>query len=116
MKPRGERIACSLETEDGVTGVYSVYAGTEPKSIAKIDTVEWGKVMPKGDVKVGMFSVIGDMGYTGQIIRVTGEELRAMIRTKLINDFYVAVLWGGGPLKIAKDAVLMARRASATPA
>jgi len=114
MKPRGERIACMIETTDGARGVYSVHAGAEPRSIRAVDPVEWGETRPKGTVKVGMFSVIGEMGMTGQIIRITGEEWHALMRTRQMTNFYAAILWGGGPLKIAKAALAVER--GATPA
>lgn len=110
MKPRGDRIACSLESEDGARGVFSVHAGAEPNSVARVDPVEWGEKKPTGNIKVAMFSIIGDMGYTGQIIRITGEDFLALMRTKLIGNFYAAILWGGGPMKIVKDAQLLAKR------
>lgn len=110
MKPRGDRIACSLESEDGARGVFSVHAGTEPHTVSRVDPVEWGEKKPTANIKVAMFSIIGDMGYTGQIIRITGEEFLALMRTKLITNFYAAILWGGGPMKIVKDAQVLAKR------
>ncbi|MSQ20712.1 MAG: hypothetical protein EXR39_14425 [Betaproteobacteria bacterium] len=77
MNPRGERIACMVETVDGARGVYSVFAGSEPQSIDRVDPVEWGPTKPIGPVKQAMFSVIAEMGMTEQIIRITGSEWTA---------------------------------------
>jgi hypothetical protein len=107
MKTRGERIACMVETVDGARGVYSVFAGSEPKSIVRIDPVEWGETKPSGRVKHAMFSVIAEMGMTGQIIRITGPEWLALMRTNQMQHFYATILWGGGPLKIVQDALDM---------
>lgn len=113
MKPRGERIACMIETDDGARGVYSVYAGTEPKSVDRVDPVEWGDTKPKGNVTVAMFSIIGEMGMTGQIIRITGAEWLALMRTKQMTNFYATILWGGGPLKVVQAAVAIEKKSIA---
>ena len=105
MKPRGERIACMIETVDGARGVYSVFAGTEPQSIDRIDPVEWGATKPSGRVKLAMFSVIAEMGMTGQIVRITGPEWMALMRANQMQHFYATILWGGGPLKVVQDAL-----------
>jgi hypothetical protein len=105
MKPRGERIACMVETADGARGVYSVFAGSEPQSIDRIDPVEWGEKKPSGRVKLAMFSVIAEMGMTGQTIRITGPEWLALMRTDQMQNFYATILWGGGPLKVVQEAL-----------
>ena len=113
MKPRGERIACMIETDDGARGVYSVHAGSEPQSVERVDPVEWGEVKPNSNVKLAMFSVIGEMGMTGQIVRITGAEWQALMRTKEIDNFYSTILWGGGPLKVVQAAVAAEKKSIA---
>jgi hypothetical protein len=109
MKPRGTRLACSLRTSDGSNGVFSVYPGETPKSISGTEPIKWDKE-PAGQVVQGMFTVIGEMGMTGQIILLDEEKWRALTKTNLTQHFYAAILWGGSPLKVAEDALLMARR------
>ena len=59
IKPRGERLVCSLKSLDGSVGAYSVFPGAEPKSIARVEDVVWDKA-PAKDVMQGSFSVIGE--------------------------------------------------------
>jgi hypothetical protein len=108
-KPRGTRLACSLRVGNGANGVYSVYPGAEPKSIGNVEAVKWDKD-PAGPVVQGVFTIIGEMGMTGQVILVDQAKWDALQKTKLVNHFYVALLWGGTPLKVVDDAVLMAKR------
>jgi hypothetical protein len=110
MKPRGTRVACSLRTSDGANGVYSVFPGESPRSIASVEPVKWDRE-PSGEVVQGAFTVIGEMGMTGQIVLVDAEKWRALRKTGLEQHFYAAILWGGTPLKVADDALVMARRA-----
>lgn len=109
MKPRGTRLAASLRTSDGASGVFSVYPGEEAKSVAKIDPVTWDKP-PSGKVVEGAFTVIGELGMTGQIILLNGYQWEALTKAKLENHFYAAILWGGTPLKVVEDANLIAKR------
>jgi hypothetical protein len=109
MKPRGTRVACSLRTSDGANGVYSVTPGEAPKSVASVEPVEWDRE-PAGDVVQGAFTVIGEMGMTGQIVLLDGEKWRALQKSGLEQHFYAAILWGGTPLKVAEDALMMTRR------
>lgn len=37
------RLACSLRTQDGCLGSYSAYPGEAPKTVAKVDPVQWDK-------------------------------------------------------------------------
>ncbi len=113
MKPRGERIACMIETDDGARGVYSVHAGSEPRTVDRVDPIEWGDAKPNGNVKLAMFSVVGEMGMTGQIVRITGDEWLALMRTKQMNTFYSTILWGGGPLKVVQDALALEQKSIA---
>ena len=111
MKPRGTRLAASLRTSDGVSGVYSVIPGEAPKSIASIEPVKWDKP-PAGKVIEGAFTVIGELGMTGQIILLNGYQWEALTKAQLENHFYAAILWGGSPLKVVDDAQLINKRKS----
>ncbi len=57
------------------------------------------------------FSVIGEMGMTGHIIRANQYQWRALTKVKLEEPFYASILWGGSPLKILEDATVIAKRA-----
>ena len=109
MPPRGQRMACSLRTVDGCVGAYDVFPGEAPKSIAKVSPVQWDR-QPAQEVLEAAFSVIGDMGMTGHIVRVNQLQWRALTKVKLEEPFYAAILWGGNPLKILEDAVVLAKR------
>ena len=109
MKPRGTRLACSLRSSDGCNGVYSVVPGEAPKSLATVEAVKWDRE-PSGEVVQGAFTVIGEMGMTGQIILLDADKWRALKKTGLEPHFYAAILWGGTPLKVAEDALVMSRR------
>ena len=111
MKPRGERLACSLKTMDNCMGAYSVFPGEAPKSIARVDEIVWDKP-PAKEVMQGAFSVIGEMGMTGSILLLNTYQWRALKQAKLEQHFYAAVLWGGNPMKVVEDAQLMAKRLS----
>ncbi len=109
MKPRGERLACSLRSLDGSVGAYSVYPGDAPKSVAKIEDVVWS-TPPQKDVFECAFSVIGEMGMTGRILILNTYQWRALSQAKLESHFYGAILWGGNPMKVVEDAQMMAKR------
>ena len=109
MPPRGQRMACSLRTVDGCVGAYDVFPGEAPKSIAKVEPVKWDRE-PKHEVLEAAFSVIGDMGMTGHIVRVNQLQWRALTKVKLEEPFYAAILWGGNPLKVLEDATMLAKR------
>ncbi len=108
-KPRGTRIACSLRVGNGANGVYSVYPGGEAKSIGSVEQPKWDKD-PAGPIVQAVFTIIGEMGMTGQVILLDQAKWDALQKTKLLNHFYVALLWGGTPLKVVDDAVMMAKR------
>ena len=109
MKPRGSRLACSLRTVDGCIGAYSAYPGEAPKSIASVDPIKWDKV-PEKEVQQGAFTVIGDMGMTGQVLLVNQYQWRALKATKLEEPFYGAILWGTNPQKVLEDAAFLAKK------
>ncbi len=109
MKPRGGRLACSLRTADGCSGAYSVYPGEAPRSIDKVEPVTWDRP-PQKEVNQGAFTVIGEMGMTGTILLLNADQWRALTAAKLEQHFYVAVLWGGNPMKVVGDAQLIAKR------
>jgi hypothetical protein len=58
----------------------------------------------------GAFSVIGDMGMTGQVVVVNQDQWRALAQAKLENFFYGAILWGKNPFKVIEDAQTMLKR------
>jgi hypothetical protein len=109
MKPRGQRLACSLRTVDGCTGAYDVYPGETPKSVSKVDPVKWDRE-PQKEVLEAAFSIIGDMGMTGHMIRVNQYQWRSLTKAKLEEPFYASILWGGNPLKVVEDATILAKR------
>ena len=109
MPPRGGRLACSLRTIDGCIGAYSAYPGEVPNSIASIEPVKWDKP-PQKDVQQGAFSIIGDMGMTGQVLLVNQYQWRALSEAKMEGFFYAAILWGGNPHKVIDDANMMSKR------
>jgi hypothetical protein len=111
MKPRGTRMAASLRTSDGVSGVFSVTPGEAPKSIESVEPVTWDKP-PSGKVVEGAFTVIGELGMTGQIILLNGYQWEALTQAKLETHFYAAILWGGSPLKVVEDAQFFNKRKS----
>jgi hypothetical protein len=108
-KPRGSRVACSLRCTDGASGVYSVYPGNESKSIGTMEPVKWDKP-PTGPVNQGIFTIIGEMGMTGQVIMLDQVKWEALKAAGLEKHFYAAMLWGGTPLKVVDDALMMVRR------
>lgn len=109
VKPRGSRVACSLRSTDGANGVFSVYPGEAAKTVGRVEDVQWDRA-PAGEIVQAAFTIIGEMGMTGQIILLNAEKWTALAKTNLVNHFYAALLWGGSPLKVADDAVVMARR------
>ncbi|MBI4290993.1 MAG: hypothetical protein HY661_05880 [Betaproteobacteria bacterium] len=111
MTPRGSRLACSLRTQDGCLGSYSAYPGEAPKSVAKVDPVQWDKP-PQGEVLEAHFTVIGEMGMTGKMIFLNQSQWRALSQARLEEVFYAAILWGGNALKVVEDAVLLSKRNS----
>ena len=86
MEPRGQRLAVSLRSPDGAHGVFSVYPGTTPKSIAKVDLVAWN-TPPEKPVQEYHFSTIGDLGMTGRVIMLNQYQWRALADTKLDEAF-----------------------------
>jgi hypothetical protein len=109
MLPRGNRLACSLKTVDGASGSFDVFPGEQASSISKIDPVKWDKP-PSGGVLQGAFSIIGEMGMTGEVILVNQEQWRALAEAKLEKFFFGAILWGKSPFKVIEDAQAMLKR------
>ncbi len=108
MEPRGNRLACALKTIDGCIGTYDAYPGTAPKSVARVDPVKWDKP-PQKEVMEASFSIIGDLGMTGAIVRLNQYQWRALNHVKLIEPFYGFMLWGGNPMKVVDDAMMLAK-------
>jgi hypothetical protein len=109
MPPRGNRLACSVKSSDGAIGTYDVIPGEQPNSIAQIGQVRWDRPTDK-PVAEGAFTIIGDLGMTGQVILVNQEQWRALVETRLESFFYAAMLWGKSPFKVIQDAQMMQKR------
>ena len=109
MPPRGNRLACTLRSVDGAQGTFDVYPGEQPGSVSKVDPVQWNKPTDK-PVLEGAFTVIGDLGMTGQVILVNQYQWRALQDARLENFFYGAILWGKSPFKVIEDAQTMLKR------
>ena len=109
MPPRGNRLACSLRTVDGCQGSFDVYPGEEPGSISRVDPIKWDRE-PMKPVLEGAFTVIGDLGMTGQVILVNQYQWRDLSDASLEKFFYGAILWGTSPFKVIEDAKMMLKR------
>ena len=109
MPPRGSRLACTLKSTDGAIGSYDAYPGEQPGSCARVDPVKWSKPTDK-PVQEGAFTVIGEMGMTGQVLLMNQYQWRALTEAKLELFFYGAILWGKNPFKVIEDAERMLKR------
>jgi hypothetical protein len=109
MPPRGNRLACSIRTEDGAIGSFDAFPGEQPGSVERIDPVKWNKP-PAGAVLEGAFSVIGEMGMTGQVVLVKQAQWQALAEAKLEKFFFGAILWGKSPFKVIEDAQTILKR------
>jgi hypothetical protein len=109
MPPRGNRLACSVRSMDGCTGSYDVYPGEQPNTIARVEPVKWDRA-PQREIQEGAFTLIGDMGMTGQLIVVNSYQWRALAEAKLQEFFYAAILWGKSPFKVIEDAQFILKR------
>ena len=109
MPPRGSRLACTLKTIDGCQGSFDVTPGEQPNSIAAVGEINLNKA-PGKPVQEGAFTVIGDLGMTGQVILVNQYQWRALTEAKLEKFFYAAMLWGKSPFKVIEDAQLILKR------
>ena len=109
MPPRGSRLACTLKTTDGAHGSFDAFPGEQPGSVSKVEPVRWNK---PGDAPVAeaMFSLIGEMGMTGQVILVKQSQWRALTEARLEQFFYGAILWGKSPFKVIEDAERILKR------
>ena len=109
MPPRGSRLACSLRSQDGCHGAFDVHPGEQPGSISQVGPVKWDK-QPQKPVLEGHFSVIGELGMTGQVIMVNQYQWQALNAATLETFFYGAILWGRSPFKVIEDAQTMLKR------
>lgn len=109
MPPRGFRLVCTLKSVDGCQGTFDVTPGEQPSSVATVGEVSWDK-SPAKPVLEGAFTVIGDLGMTGQVILVNQYQWRALVEARLEKFFYAALLWGKSPFKVIEDAQLMLKR------
>ena len=109
MPPRGTRLACTLKTADGAHGTFDVFPGEQPHSVAKVGPVKWNKQTDSPVIECA-FSLIGEMGMTGQVILVNQSQWRTLVDAKLEKFFYGAILWGKNPFKVIEDAQTMLKR------
>lgn len=109
MPPRGSRLICTLKTVDGCQGSFDVTPGEQPNSVACVSPIAWDKP-PAKPVLEGAFTVIGDLGMTGQVILVNQYQWRSLIETKVEQFFYAAILWGRSPFRVIEDAQMMLKR------
>jgi len=109
MPPRGNRLACTLRSEDDCRGSFDVTPGEQPGSVARVDPVKWDRP-PQKPVVDGAFTIIGELGMTGQVMLVNKDQWRALTESKLVEFFYGALLWGKSPFKVIEDAQLMQKR------
>ena len=109
MPPRGNRLACTLKTVDGCQGSFDVTPGEQPNSVGTVSPITWNKP-PEKPVLEGAFTIIGDLGMTGQVILVNQYQWRALTEARVEKFFYGAILWGRSPFKVIEDAQLMLKR------
>ncbi len=109
MPPRGNRLACILRSQDGCNASYDVTPGEQPNSIATIGAVQWDKP-PQKAVQQATFTIIGEMGMTGQVIVLNPQQWESLQAAKLEKFFYAAILWGKSPFKVLDDAKMLLRR------
>ena len=109
MPPRGSRLVCAMRTQDGAQGSFDAYPGEQPGSVSKVDPVKWNK-QPEKPVLECHFTIIGDLGMTGQVIMLNQYQWKALVDAKLENFFYGAILWGKSPFKVIEDAQMMLKR------
>jgi hypothetical protein len=57
-----------------------------------------------------MFTIIGDMGMTGQLIRLNSYQWQAITDAKIEKFFYASILWSGNPFRVVEDAQMMAKK------
>ncbi len=109
MPPRGNRLVCSLRSQDGCIGSFDATPGEQPGSVASVNPVNWDKP-PQKPVLECHFTLIGDLGMTGQIIMLNQYQWKALSDAKLEKFFYGAILWGKSPFKVIEDAQMMLKR------
>lgn len=109
MPPRGQRLACTLRSQDGCMGSYDVHVGEKEGTVSKVEPVRWNKE-PQKPVQEGAFTIIGELGMTGQVILVNSYQWKALVDAKLEEFFYGAILWSKSPFKVIEDAQMMAKR------
>jgi hypothetical protein len=110
MPPRGQRLACMIKSMDGCQGTFDVIPGTAEKSIAEIGPVTWDKPPEKPGIQEAMFTIIGDMGMTGQLIRLNSYQWAAITEAKIEKFFYASILWSGNWFKVVEDAQMMTKK------
>ena len=109
MPPRGQRLACTLRSQDGCMGTFDVTVGEKEGSVSNVEPVRWNKE-PQKPVQEGAFTIIGELGMTGQVILVNSYQWKALVDAKLENFFFGAILWSKSPSKVIEDAQMMLKR------
>ncbi|MGE0875992.1 MAG: hypothetical protein AB7O31_15115 [Burkholderiales bacterium] len=109
MPPRGQRLACTLRSQDGCMGTFDVIVGEKEGSVSEVGEVKWNKP-PQKPVQEGAFTIIGELGMTGQVILVNSYQWKALTDAKLEQFFYGAILWSKSPFKVVEDAQMMLKR------
>ena len=90
-------------------GTFDVTVGEKEGSVSKVEPVRWNKE-PQKPVQEGAFTIIGELGMTGQVILVNSYQWKALVDAKLEEFFYGAILWSKSPFKVIEDAQMMAKR------
>jgi hypothetical protein len=98
-----------MRAVDGAQGTFDAYPGEQTGSVSRVDPIKWDKRTDK-PILEGAFTIIGDLGMTGQVILVNQYQWRALIDAKLENFFYGAILWGKSPFKVIEDAQTILKR------
>ncbi len=90
-------------------GPFDVTVGEKEGSVSNVEPVRWNKE-PQKPVQEGAFTIIGELGMTGQVILVNSYQWKALVDAKLENFFFGAILWSKSPFKVIEDAQMMLKR------
>ncbi len=90
-------------------GTFDVTVGEKEGSVSTVEPVRWNKE-PQKPVQEGAFTIIGELGMTGQVILVNSYQWKALVDAKLENFFFGAILWSKSPFKVIEDAQMMLKR------
>ena len=90
-------------------GTFDVTVGEKEGSVSKVEPIRWNRE-PQKPVQEGAFTIIGELGMTGQVILVNSYQWKALVDAKLENFFFGAILWSKSPFKVIEDAQMMLKR------